>query len=147
MATEDLVFNLASFLPGPMWLALWLAPRHQWTSRAFAALVAVLAGLYGFLILPKIPDLTPVIANPSLDNIMAMLATRPAIAAAWTHFVIGDIWIGRWIALDSLSQGFSKIARLPILILTLFFGPLGLITYLAIRLTKTRSNPFQAAVF
>ena len=147
MATEDLVFNLVSFLPGPVWLALWLAPRHQWTSRAFVALVVVLAGLYAFLILPKIPDLTPVIANPRLDNIMAMLATRPAIAAAWSHFVIGDIWIGRWIALDSSTLGLSKIARLPILILTLFFGPLGLLAYLAIRLTKTRSHPFQSAAF
>jgi hypothetical protein len=48
--------------------------------------------------------------------------------------ILGDLWIGRWIIHDALKNNVSFFIRLPILALTLFFGPLGLCIYFLYRI-------------
>ncbi len=47
--------------------------------------------------------------------------------------VVADLWIGRWVALDALHRRVPFLLRLPILLVTLMFMPLGLATYLVVR--------------
>ncbi|MFQ3592420.1 MAG: abscisic acid-deficient protein Aba4 family protein, partial [Gemmataceae bacterium] len=44
-----------------------------------------------------------------------------------------DLFVGRWIYLDSRERGVSVWLTGPCLFLTLMFGPLGLLGYLGVR--------------
>jgi len=143
MNFESIVFNLTTYGPGPLWLALWLAPRHRWTHRAIDLAIILFCALYAGLLLPDLGEILPLIASPTLEKITSMLASPKAVALAWAHFVIGDLWVGRWIALDSNRLQFPQWARLPMLLTTLFFGPLGFIIYLFLRWLKTRTSSWN----
>jgi hypothetical protein len=44
-----------------------------------------------------------------------------------------DLFVGRWSWMDSRRRGISGLAMAPVLLLTILLGPLGLLTYLAVR--------------
>ncbi|MCL4859521.1 MAG: DUF4281 domain-containing protein [Caldilineaceae bacterium] len=54
-----------------------------------------------------------------------------ATAVAWIHFLAFDLFVGRWIYLDSRTQGGSVWLASPCLFFTLMLGPLGFLLYLA----------------
>ncbi len=52
----------------------------------------------------------------------------------WVHYLVFDLFIGAWISRDSRLNGIAHLKTVPALVLTLFLGPIGLLTYLVIRL-------------
>ena len=56
-----------------------------------------------------------------------------------SHRLAFDLFIGQWIAKDADHKGFSRIAQAPILLLTLFAGPIGLLIWLVIRERRARA--------
>jgi hypothetical protein len=44
-----------------------------------------------------------------------------------------DLFVGRWCWLDSRERAVPALLMAPILVLTIMFGPLGLLVYLAVR--------------
>ncbi len=61
-----------------------------------------------------------------------------AVLAAQVHFIVFDLWCGRWIALDAVQRRVPRILVAPCLFCTLMAGPIGLGLYLIIR------TPFSA---
>ncbi len=127
------IFQVVNVLPLPIW-ALWiLAPRSQ-PARAIAASTwpwAILAALYTALVAfaltrdgAAFPDLG------SLDGVMALFASPWAALAGWVHYLCFDLFVARWMMHDAPDAGY-RLA--PVLLLTLLFGPAGLLCYLALR--------------
>ena len=69
----------------------------------------------------------------SIEGIRALFASDGGIVVGWTHYLAFDLFIGQWIAKDADHKGFSRITQVPILLLTLFAGPIGLLIWLFIR--------------
>jgi hypothetical protein len=89
--------------------------------------------------LSKNPSIAKDIMNPQLTNITKLLGDRNGAAAGWTHFLSSDLFVGRWIYLDSLERG--KTARVSLLA-TFLAGPLGLLSYLTLgQRGKKRRGP------
>ncbi len=143
MDIYHLLFNAVSFIPGPLWMALWLVPQSRLLHRIIDAIIILFCAGYTLLVLPDLPQILPLIAKPTPEALAAVFGTVPAVSLAWTHFVIGDLWVGRWIAVDSSKEGFAKWARLPILLLTLFFGPMGFLFYILVRSIVRKKNPLM----
>jgi hypothetical protein len=61
------------------------------------------------------------------------------VVLGWTHYLAFDLFIGQWIAKDADHKGFSRIAQAPVLLLTLFAGPIGLLIWLIIRERRARA--------
>jgi len=137
----ETIFLITSFAPGPVWLLLFFAPRHRLTTVAADVLIFALAALYAAMVLPELPALIPIIASPELESIRALLATERGVVPGWVHWIIADLWIGRWICFDCLRLGVPHIVRVPLLLATLFFGPLGLLSYLIVRAIRLRAAP------
>ena len=137
----ETIFLITSFAPGPVWLLLFFAPRLRLTSLAADLLIFAFAALYAAMVLPELPRLIPIIASPELESIRALLATNEGTVPGWIHWIIADVWIGRWICLDCLRLGVPHVVRVPLLLLTLFFGPLGLLGYLVVRSIRLRASP------
>jgi hypothetical protein len=65
-----------------------------------------------------------------LAGVMALFSHPVGVLTGWSHFIVFDLFIGAWIARDSARLGLSHLGTLPSLVLTLIFGPLGLLVHL-----------------
>jgi len=77
--------------------------------------------------------LLPQLANPQLDTIAAALGTPAGATTAWVHFLAFDLFVGRWVYLDSRVRRITAWLVSPVLLLVFMLGPLGLLVYLIVR--------------
>jgi hypothetical protein len=89
--------------------------------------------LYAALLVPRLPVLLPLLANPRLADIAHLLGTPDGATIGWIHFLALDFFVGRWAYLDSRDRGLSAWLVSPVLFVTLLAGPLGLALYLLLR--------------
>jgi hypothetical protein len=79
----------------------------------------------------------------SVEQVRALFSQDSGLTAGWYHFLAFDIFVGTWIARNSVKRGVPALLVIPCLALTLFFGPTGLLAYLLLRLAFRRKG--QAA--
>lgn len=133
------IFSLSSLTVMPFWLLMIAAPHWRITRRLIASPLVALppALIYAALVLPRVGEVLPAVLSPELSGIAALLGTPAGATIAWVHFLAFDLFVGRWIYLDSRERGVSAWLMAPILFLTLMLGPIGLALYLGLRaLTK-----------
>lgn len=131
-------FSLVAIAVAPLWLLMIVAPTWRWT-RAIVTQpwsFAPLAVVYAILVIPRIAELAPQLANPQLDTIATLLGTPAGATIAWVHFLVFDAFVGRWIYLDSRDRGVHPLLMAPVLLVVILFGPLGFLAYLVIRAVK-----------
>jgi hypothetical protein len=139
----ETIFSLSNLLVMPFWLLMILLPHWRWTQRIMRSLWTVVpaALLYAFLAVPSLPALLGELANPSLATIAPLLGTPEGATIAWIHFLAFDLFVGRWIYLDSRQRNLSAWLVSPILFFVLMFGPLGLLLYLTYRAISRKAAP------
>jgi hypothetical protein len=74
-----------------------------------------------------------------IAGIRALFANDGGVVLGWTHYLAFDLFIGQWIAKDADHKDFSRLAQSPVLLLTLFAGPIGLLIWLGIRERRARA--------
>jgi len=136
------LFQLANLLVMPFWLLMIFLPLWGWTKRIVNSpwIVAPAALLYVTLVLPGAAGLFIELTNPQLLPIAAFLGTPAGATLGWAHFVAFDLFVGRWVYLDSQERSLSAWVVSPILFFVLMFGPLGLLLYLVARLFAGRQR-------
>jgi hypothetical protein len=72
----------------------------------------------------------------SVAGVIALLSQPWAALAGWIHFEAFDLLVGRWIFDDATDKKTHKLPLLACLLLTLRFGPAGLLAYLGVRYLK-----------
>lgn len=129
------IFSAMFLLVAPLWLAMILAPRWRFTARIVGSPFVVLpiALTYAVLVVPRLPELLPVLLRPELEPIAALLGTAAGATIAWAHFLAFDVFVGRWVYLDARERAISPWIVSPVLFVVLMFGPLGFALYLAVR--------------
>ena len=134
----ETIFSLSNLLVLPFWLLLIALPRWSWTRRLFKSplVVAAPAVLYLLLVLPRLGELVPAVANPTLPGVAGLLGTPLGATIAWAHFLAFDLFVGRWAYLDSHERGISAWVMAPVLFLILMFGPIGFLLYLGVRAAR-----------
>lgn len=120
-----------------------LAPRSAWTRRLLSGpwCFAIPALLYAWLIAPHVGELLPLLMRPEWPQIQALLSTPLGAALAWLHFLAFDLFIGRWICRQEELPNW--ILR-PVLGLTLMLGPVGLLSFVALRPLPWKRRPLLA---
>lgn len=133
----ELVFKLANLAPLPIWIAWIAAPRSE-ISRYFARAVwpfVLLGVLYVVTLVAGVAQANASDAQGGFSTLQGVMAgfDQPWITVAgWVHYLCFDLFVARWILNDAPEAG----PRLtPILLLTLFAGPAGLLVYLGLRRT------------
>ncbi|HJW67810.1 MAG TPA: ABA4-like family protein [Candidatus Binatia bacterium] len=131
--SPTVLFQIANVLPLPIWAVWILAPRSR-PARALARstwpwgiLAALYTGLLAFVVLRH--GFQPA-AFGTLAGVMALFAVPWIALVGWVHYLCFDLFVARWMMNDAPDAGY-RLA--PILLLTLFFGPAGLLCYLAVR--------------
>ena len=132
------LFKLTSLLALGGWLMLVCLPFWPHTDAAVLGLsVVLLAIMYSWLLFAAMrqrPE--PGSGRPgffSLGGVLALLRQPTAALAAWVHILAFDLMVGLYIRSEGAIAGISHWALLPCYVLTLMFGPLGLLAFLALR--------------
>jgi hypothetical protein len=136
----DTVFSLSSLLVMPFWFLMIFFPTWKWTKRIIASpwISSGAALLYAVLVLPGVLQILPMVMNPNLQGIQSLLGTPAGATIAWVHFLAFDLFVGRWVYLDSRDKQRSPFLISPILFFVLMLGPLGFVLYLGARAFKAR---------
>lgn len=128
----ELLFSGANLFALPFWTLMILVPRSQLTQRVMASYLpyAALAGLYLFLFITSFSvDGIETLSDPNLklNDLAALFANPHVTATGWVHFIVFDLFVGRWIYWQGQEKGvFTRHS----LLLCLLAGPLGLLSHL-----------------
>ena len=129
------LFESSSLLVMPFWFLMIFLPFWGWSQRIIGSPLIILpaALLYVALVVPQIGEVFSTVSSPNLAAIAALLGSEAGATIGWVHFLAFDLFVGRWIFLDSRSRGYSAWLISPILFATLMLGPLGFAAYLGLR--------------
>ena len=150
MITPDGLFQLCGMLATLGWLCLLLTPLwpkggRERLPRFIGAICipAIIAAVYTGVIL------THWAGHPggfnSLDAVIQLFTSRWLVVAGWVHYLAFDLFVGGWEVADSRQRGIPHLLLVPLLALTFFFGPMGLLAYLVLR-SFFRKKSVEAAI-
>lgn len=130
-----LLFDLVFWFAAPFWALMILAPTWSWTRRIANSPWIVAPPLLGYALLavPRLDVLWPVVTTPTLDGLQSALTDPAVTAAAWAHMIAFDLFVGRWMYLDSRDRGIHPLVMAPLLVVTILLAPLGALGYLLLR--------------
>jgi Domain of unknown function (DUF4281) len=124
------LFDFANVFVLPFWTLMIFLPKWGVTQRIMQSYLpfVVLANLYLYCLISAItPESLQAMSNPTLTEIARFFGDERAAATGWIHFVVMDLFVGRWVYLEGQRTGiwtFHSIA------LCLFAGPLGLLSHI-----------------
>lgn len=133
----ELVFKFANLSVMPGWLLLVLLPRHRITKILVHGYVyPVLLSLFYLYMLVNYFGGEG--GMDTLQNLKVSFQSDEILILGWVHYLVFDLFIGAWITRDAHRNGIMHLAVVPSLVLTLFAGPVGLLSYLIIRAIRIK---------
>lgn len=130
MLTIAELFSSANLFVLPFWGLMIFLPRWQITKTVMGSFIpfVVLAGLYVYLIAGTLTaESAQALANPTLVDIARFFGDERAAATGWVHFLVMDLFVGRWIYWEGQRTGVWTVHSIA---LCLFAGPLGLLSHI-----------------
>jgi Domain of unknown function (DUF4281) len=124
------LFDFANFFVLPFWILMIFLPKWGITQKVMESFLpfVALAGLYIYLFSGSItPESAQALSNPKLTDIAQFFATERIAATGWVHFLVLDLFVGRWIYWQGQKTGVWTVHSL---ILCLFAGPVGLLSHI-----------------
>lgn len=128
--TVEQLFEASNLFVVPFWLLIILLPNWAITRRVMASPLpfVLLAGLYLYLFSGTLTsEAAQSLAKPQLADIARFFADPRPAATGWVHFLVMDLFVGRWIYWEGQNK---QIWTIHSLALCLFAGPLGLLSHL-----------------
>ena len=122
----------------PFWLLLILAPNNSLTKLLVNSIIApLILGSENVFIAYKL-FLDGLIFESfnlyfGLANLYTVYSNEDFLLIFWLHFLSISLFVGSWIARDSLRYNIPKFLASICLIMTYFTGPVGIILYWLIR--------------
>ena len=74
----------------------------------------------------------------SLADVARLFSNPALLLAGWVHYLAFDLFIGAWEVRDARRHDISHLLVVPCLLLTFMLGPIGLLSYWALRSWRTR---------
>lgn len=134
----DLIFQYSTWLALAGWIIIIIAPFTSLTTKfvKWGLIPILLSIIYAYLVIRYFGSAEG--GFDSLDELAVLFENKHALLAGWIHYLAFDLWIGCWEVEDAEKRKFSRWFVLPCLFLTLMYGPIGLLTYILLRLLFTR---------
>lgn len=126
----DQIFNIANIFVLPFWALMIILPNWGVTRKVMESYLpfVLLACVYLYLFISSItPENAAALSNPKLSDIAHFFADENAAATGWIHFLVMDLFVGRWIYWDGQKTGIWTSHSLAF---CLFAGPLGLLSHI-----------------
>ena len=132
------IFNIANFLALAGWLLLVIFHQKSWLDQTLIyGLIGLLAlfYIYSLFVLKNIKgERYPKGSFSNYQGVVNFFKNPRVVLAGWIHYLAFDLLAGIWIKNDALAHDITFWWIVPSLFLTLMFGPLGLLSYLILKL-------------
>ena len=141
----DYIFNFGNLFVLPFWVLMILVPSWEKTRTIMASYIpfAVLALLYVYCFIASLdPAKLEEFANPTLPVLAQLFSDEKVMATGWVHFLVMDLFVGRWIYLNGLEK---QIFTRHSLAICLFAGPMGLLSHIATSWAMSLKKPSSEA--
>lgn len=79
----------------------------------------------------------------SLEGVVRLFSSPGKVLGGWVHYLAFDLFVGRWMIDDTLAAKGSRWILLPCPAATFLYGPVGLLLYFAVRLSRNRTQSAQ----
>lgn len=128
----ELIFNFANLAVLPFWGAMIFLPAWRGTRWLLRSLVplALLACVYLYFFVLSTLSLSPesleALAGGQLKDLAQAFSNETVMATGWTHYLVMDLFVGRWIYWQGQEKGIWVFHSLA---LCLFAGPLGVLSH------------------
>jgi hypothetical protein len=131
---DETIFLVVNYSVLPAWALLVFAPDREITKRVVhSGLFAILLGIpYALLLFGDHPG-PQGSSFFTLEGVTRIFTTPRTIIACWVHYLVFDLFVGSWIARDRKRLGLPHLASVPSIVLTLLFGPIGLLSWVVVR--------------
>jgi hypothetical protein len=131
----SLAFTLVFVAAAPFWTMMIVAPRWRWTSRVMSSPWSVTPPLVFWFVfaVPRFGELLPAVLKPTLEGWQELVADPAALTFTWSQIIAWDLFVGRWIYLDSRERGIHPLVVSPLLVLAVLFSPIAVPLYLLVR--------------
>ncbi|MGQ9838855.1 MAG: ABA4-like family protein [Cyanobacteriota bacterium] len=128
----EMIFTGANWFALPFWALMILLPGWKVTRKVMESLlpIAVLAAVYLYLLVTGLDGTSLQSFSElqlSLTDLTQLFAQPKVMAAGWVHYIVMDLFVGRWIYLEGRNK---QIWTSHSLLLCLFAGPVGLLSHL-----------------
>ncbi|MGB3788354.1 MAG: ABA4-like family protein [Phormidesmis sp.] len=126
----EYLYSGANLFALPFWALMVIVPGWSVTRRVMGSVLMfvplALAYIYCFV---NSIDSSSVesFANPTLSALAGLFADERVMATGWIHYIVMDLFVGRWIYWQGQEKG---IWTRHSLLLCLFAGPIGLLSHL-----------------
>jgi hypothetical protein len=148
--TPDQLFSIANLVSVAGWIALAVLPGRRWVTDVLCRflLPAVFGAAYVVIVVAQFAGSDGDFST--LAGVATLFRNPWLLLAGWLHYLAFDLFVGSWEARDARARAIPHLLLVPCLALTLFFGPAGLLLYLAIRsarapaATASRSSPVSS---
>ncbi len=124
------IFQVANLVVLPFWALMVLLPNWSVTGRIMQSYIpfAALASLYVYLFVTLDGGILEAFSDPQLEltSLAGMFANAHVMALGWVHFLVMDLFVGRWIYLQGQEKGIFTRHSLAF---CLFAGPFGLLIH------------------
>ncbi|MDB9529829.1 ABA4-like family protein [Oscillatoria sp. CS-180] len=126
----DRIFQVSNLFVLPFWALMIVLPNWSLTQRVMQSYIpfAALASLYVYLFATLDGSILEAFSDPQLElsSLAGMFANSQVMATGWTHFLVMDLFVGRWIYQQGQEKGIFTRHSLAF---CLFAGPLGLLSH------------------
>lgn len=124
------IFQAANLFVLPFWALMVIVPNWSVTQRVMQSYIpfAALASLYVYLFVTLDGGILEAFSDPQLEltTLAGMFANSQVMALGWVHFLVMDLFVGRWIYQQGQAHGtFTRHS----IALCLFAGPMGLLSH------------------
>lgn len=135
-----LLFDVTFYLAAPFWLLMIVLPGWSWTHRIVRSPLIVLPPLvvFALVVVPELWPFLTTVGRPTLDGVREFVSSPDGTTAIWAQVIAWDLFVGRWMYLDSRERGIHPFVMAPVLVLTILVSPLVLPLYLALRRPLSR---------
>lgn len=139
LKTLSTAFKFATALSLLGWLVIFGYPMWPQAGRGIvlAVVVVLLCAMYSHFVFAAKhldePGSLPTGSFFSLAGVVNLFKSPRVVLAGWIHYLAFDLMVGLYIVTDATRHGIAHLWLLPVLLLTLMFGPAGLLLYLLMR--------------
>ncbi|GGK67929.1 ABA4-like family protein [Nocardia camponoti] len=129
------LFDLAFYVTIPFWALMIFAPTWRWTRTVIGSPLVVLAPLavWAVVAVPVLGAIWSLVTAPTLAALTTSIEDPAVLTALWAQIIAWDLFIGRWIYLDSRERGFSPLLMGPLLVGTILLSPVAVPIYFVLR--------------
>lgn len=120
------------------WILLIVAPRWRGTDRLVLSGFWSLMLSVGYLVLLLIYFPGAEGGFDSISAVATLFRNEWLLLAGWVHYAAFDLLVGALEVKQGRAAGISHMLLVPVLIVTLVFGPVGLLLFFIVKSARLR---------